>query len=276
MIDTTAFTGRVEFAPTFTPRPGISHVLFDFDGTLSLIRQGWPDVMVPMFAELLPPLPGETEEDRRRLAFEDIMRLNGKQTIYQMIQLAEEVKKRGGKPRDPLQYKQIYHDRLWERIAWRVAGLKNGAIAQEEMVVPGSIDLLRELRKRGVTLYLASGTDLSYVQDEASAIGVSDYFNGGIYGALDQYEKFSKKILINEILKTYRLQGSQLVTFGDGYVEIENTKEVGGIAVGVASDEVKRCGINEWKRNRLINAGADLIIPDHREHERLLRYLFNE
>ena len=24
------------------------HVLFDFDGTLSLIREGWPDVMVPI------------------------------------------------------------------------------------------------------------------------------------------------------------------------------------------------------------------------------------
>ncbi|MBI4532050.1 MAG: HAD family hydrolase, partial [Candidatus Latescibacteria bacterium] len=186
------------------------------------------------------------------------------------------IKKRGGKPREPLQYKQVYHDRLWERISWRVAGLQNGSIVLEEMVVPGSIDLLRELRKRGVTLYLASGTDLSYVQDEARAIGVSDYFNGGIYGALDQYEKFSKQMLINEILKTHRLQGSHLVTFGDGYVEIENTKEVGGIAVGVASDEVKRCGVNEWKRNRLINAGADLIIPDHREHEQLLMYLFNE
>ena len=83
------FTGQVILRPTFAPRPGISHVLFDFDGTLSLIRQGWPEVMVPMFTEVLPALPGETEADRGRLAFEDIMRLNGKQTIYQMMQLAD-------------------------------------------------------------------------------------------------------------------------------------------------------------------------------------------
>ena len=83
----TEFTGAIIFQPSFAPRPGISHVLFDFDGTLSLIRQGWPEVMVPMFTEVLPALPGETEADRRRLAFEDIMRLNGKQTIYQMMQL---------------------------------------------------------------------------------------------------------------------------------------------------------------------------------------------
>src|SRR4029078_5366073 len=91
-------TGEVILAPSFAPRPGISHVLFDFDGTLSLVRQGWPDVMVPMFTEVLPPLPGETEADRRRLAFEDIMRLNGKQTIYQMMQLADRVRERGGEP----------------------------------------------------------------------------------------------------------------------------------------------------------------------------------
>ena len=84
----TEFTGPVEFSAHFSPRPQISHVLFDFDGTLSLIRQGWPEVMVPMFAEFLPPLPGESEVSRSQLCYDDIMRLNGKQTIYQMIQLA--------------------------------------------------------------------------------------------------------------------------------------------------------------------------------------------
>ena len=29
------------------------HVLFDFDGTLSLIREGWPEVMVPLMVEVL-------------------------------------------------------------------------------------------------------------------------------------------------------------------------------------------------------------------------------
>src|SRR5213594_3337758 len=86
------FAGLVEFSPRFAPRPQISHVLLDFDGTLSLIRQGWPEVMTPMFAEMLPALPGETEEARCQLCRDDIMRLNGKQTIYQMIQLAERIK----------------------------------------------------------------------------------------------------------------------------------------------------------------------------------------
>ena len=81
----------VELPQPLEPRPEISHVLFDFDGTLSLIRQGWPEVMVPMFIEALPRRPGETESALRDLVLDDIMRLNGKQTIYQMIQLAERV-----------------------------------------------------------------------------------------------------------------------------------------------------------------------------------------
>ena len=31
----------------------IRHAVFDFDGTLSLIREGWPQVMVPMMVEVL-------------------------------------------------------------------------------------------------------------------------------------------------------------------------------------------------------------------------------
>src|ERR1051326_1203604 len=113
------FSGLIEFAPSFSPRPEISHVLFDFDGTLSLIREGWPEVMIPMFVEMLPALPDETEESRRQLCRDDIMRLNGKQTIYQMIQLVERIKERGGAPLDPLWYKQEYLRRLDERIGSR-------------------------------------------------------------------------------------------------------------------------------------------------------------
>src|SRR5512138_3384816 len=120
----TVFRGLVEWTSGFAPGRQISHVLFDFDGTLSLVRQGWPDVMVPMFVEMLPRIPGESEEDARQLCFEDIMRLNGKQTIYQMIQFAERIKERGGAPREPLWYKNEYLRRLDERIRWRLQGLQ--------------------------------------------------------------------------------------------------------------------------------------------------------
>jgi phosphoglycolate phosphatase len=254
----------------------IRHALFDFDGTVSLIREGWQGVMIPMMIEVLLETPAhESEEELRALVTESVDRLTGKQTIYQMIQLCEEVRRRGGEPLTPLEYKWRYLDRLWERIKGRVARLKSGEIEPEEMMVPGTVPMLEALRARGVTCYLASGTDEVYVLDEAAALGLSSHF-AGIYGALDDYRNYSKKMVIERILHENHLSGPEFVTFGDGYVEIEDTKAVGGIAVGVASDEVNRQGINEWKRERLIQAGADLIIPDFRQHERLVAYLFAE
>ena len=53
-------------------------------------------------------------------------------------------------------------------------------------------------------------------------------------------------------------------------MEIRETRKRGGLAVGVASDEVRRFGLNSAKRSRLIRAGADLIVPDFTQAPRLL------
>src|SRR5205809_7021220 len=99
------------------PRGRFRFVLFDFDGTLSLIREGWPQVMIPMMVEVLRQT-GTAESDAELTAAveEFVMRLNGRQTIYQMIQLTDEVRRRGGQPCDPLVYKHRYHDLLMPRI----------------------------------------------------------------------------------------------------------------------------------------------------------------
>jgi phosphoglycolate phosphatase len=255
-------------------RSQFRHALFDFDGTVSLIREGWQQVMIPMMVEILLATPGaEDEATLTQGVTEFVTRLTGKQTIYQMIQLAAEVEQRAGRPLDPLVYKHDYLNRLWARIETRVTDLKEGRLVPSELMVPGVEDILQALRAQGVTCYLASGTDEPYVIDEARALGVAGYFNGDIYGALDDYRNFSKKMVIDRILREHRLSGAELLTFGDGYVEIENTAAVGALAVGVASNEAERRGIDAWKRQRLIEAGADIIIPDFREYRALLSYL---
>lgn len=267
----------VEFTPAFLPRPRISHVLFDFDGTLSLIRQGWPEVMVPMMVEMLPRRDGDTEDGLRQMVFEDIMRLNGKQTIYQMIQLAERIRERGGQPREPLWYKHEYLRRLDVRIRDRLDGLKSGRIAPDELLVHGARALLERLVELGLTLYLASGTDEPFVKAEAELLDVARYFGGRIYGALDNYQNFSKKIVIDRILRENSIVGEQLLAFGDGYVEIENTKAVGGLAIAVASDEANNGSgrVDEWKRQRLLGVGADAVIPDFRDAVPLVDHILS-
>src|SRR4051794_11114785 len=107
------------------PRGRFRSVLFDFDGTLSLIREGWPAVMIPMMVDVLRGTGTRETPEQLAATVEDfVMRLNGGQTIYQMMQLAEEVRKRGGTPREPLEYKHQYHDLLMQRIRCRLADLE--------------------------------------------------------------------------------------------------------------------------------------------------------
>jgi beta-phosphoglucomutase-like phosphatase (HAD superfamily) len=233
--------------------------------------------MIPMMVEVLRGTDTrETEAELTAAVEEFVMRLNGRQTIYQMMQLADEVRHRGGRPLEPLAYKHRYHDLLLERIRGRLAALGSGTATAEEWTVPGSHALLETLRCRGLTLYLASGTDLKYVREEVALLGLAPYFGEHVYGALDDYRNFSKQMIIERILRDHGLRGEELLGFGDGFVEIEEIKRVGGVAVAVASDEVNRRGVNAWKRDRLVRAGADLVIPDYRQHERLLAWLFAE
>ncbi len=266
MIRDVAAGSRPEFA------------LFDFDGTLSLIREGWQQVMVPMMVTILADTETEeTAQELGRVAEEFVMELNGKQTIYQMIRLAEEVAARGGVPENPLVYKHRYHELLMQRVLSRRDALRDGRAVPADWLVPGALDALAALRDLDVLMFLASGTDEQYVIEEAELLGVAEFFGGRIYGAVDDYRNFSKQMVIERILEDNNVDGSRLIGFGDGYVEIDNVKSAGGIAVAVASDEAGRSGKPDtWKRARLIGVGADIVIPDFREFDVLCGYLWKD
>lgn len=268
----------IEVAREIPRDPAPEHALFDFDGTLSLIREGWMDVMVPLLAGILSEYarPWETEAEISALVKDFVTELTGKQTIYQMIRLAEEIRARGGTPRDPLDYKAEYHERLMERIASRRKGLADGTLPRAEALVPGSLEILSLLRDRGVHIYIASGTDEEYVLEEAALLGVDGFAPGRIYGAQADYASFSKEMVIRRILTENRVDGRRLAAFGDGYVEIADCKAAGGVAVAVASDESGRSGRPDpWKRERLLGAGADLVVPDYRDAAALVAFVWD-
>lgn len=262
-------------------RPGASAAgakvaIFDFDGTLSLIRSGWIDVMVPMMVEILLDLKtGESETQLRAIVEDFVWKLTGKETIYQMMEFADHVKRRGGAALDPLAYKKMYLDLLWVKIHGRVEELREGKVSPERYLVPGSRALLENLKARGLKMYLASGTDEIYMKEEARLLDVARYFDGGVYGALDDYKSFSKKILIQRILANTDVRGEEIVGFGDGYVEIEEVKQVGGVTVGVATTEPECRVVDAWKRERLIGVGADYIVPNYLCLDPLTEALFS-
>lgn len=251
-------------------------VIFDFDGTLSLIRSGWMDIMIPLCVEQLAKLnTGESRDELRGTVEEFVWRLTGKETIYQMMALADAVRARGGRPLEPLAYKKMYLDALWVKIRDRVEGLRAGRLNPEQYMVPGTRQILDDLARQGLRLYLASGTDDANVKEEAGLLGISHYFGERIYGAQDDLNSFSKALLVRQILaRTGGLEPDELLVFGDGYVEIEEVKKAGGTAIGVATAEPECLKVDEWKRQRLVNAGADFIVPNYLARQDLHSALF--
>ena len=249
----------------------IRYAMFDFDGTISLIRQGWQEIMIPYFMEVITATGTmETQEQIHDLVREFVDRLTGKQTIYQCMALDDAVVARGGEKRDPGEYKKEYLRRLGERIRDRKKALEQGA-DPESYMVPGALAFIRALQQRGIACYLASGTDEADVRYEASLLGLDKIFGENIRGALDAETTCAKELVIRQLLREEGISPKELVSFGDGYVEIELVANLGGLAIGAATNEQTREGVDQWKRGRLISAGANAIIPDFRNTEQILQ-----
>ena len=125
------------------------YAVFDFDGTLSLIREGWQKIMVPYFIDELSKAPGAKQLSSEEIDYkvrDFVTVLTGKQTIYQCIRLAEEITALGGTPEDPQVYKDEYQRRLLVHIDERLKGLKDGSLDPEPLTVPGHVSGFRHGR----------------------------------------------------------------------------------------------------------------------------------
>lgn len=249
----------------------VQAVVFDFDGTLSTLRHGWEAVMEPMMLELLSG--GEpTDEDRAEVR-RYIDESTGIQTIHQMKWLAEAVRRRGGaEPLDPWAYKAEYNRRLMLPVNERLAAIQSGQCASEDFMVAGSRALLNALKLRGVKLYAASGTDHPDVVRESKALGLYPYFDE-VHGAPVGAEDCSKEAVLRRLTEEAGLSGGRVAVIGDGRVEIALAKAIGARALGVASDEEKRQGLNPQKLKRLTAAGADRIVGDFADLRQTLDFL---
>jgi phosphoglycolate phosphatase-like HAD superfamily hydrolase len=114
-------------------------------------------------------------------------------------------------------------------------------------------------------LVIASGTELVEVRRESEILKIDQYFGDRVFGPVNNDPEFSKERVLRQLMEKHGFRGEEIVAIGDGPAEIRAIKAVGGLAVGVASDEVYRDGrINGLKREHLLRAGADVIIPDYR------------
>jgi phosphoglycolate phosphatase-like HAD superfamily hydrolase len=257
----------------------VRHVLFDFDGTLSVLRQGWEAVMVPVMVEAIcgtgPCAERAAIEEEVR---EYVDRSTGILTLRQMQWLVEAVQRHGlNLPAlSAAEYKAHYLARLMVFVRQRIASLESGNAAPAEFLVAGAQEFVSGLAAHGVRLYLASGTDHDDVEHEAAALGLLAPFQGEVYGALDHNENHAKERVIQRILDENGLAGSELLIIGDGPVEIREGAQRQALTLGVASDEVARSGWNERKVERLSSAGADLLVADFSGAQELFSLFFEK
>jgi len=265
------------------PAGPLTHALFDNDGTLSVLREGWDTTMGSMMVKAIlgDSLDRDNERLRRRVqerVRQYIDTTTGLQTLSQMQGLVELAHEFGLVPdaevKSAQEYKSLYSRELSALVSHRIAKLERGELGAEGFVLQGALAMLKALHAAGVKLFLASGADESFVRADAKALGYAGLFEGRIHGSVGDLKADAKRIVLEGILAELGpSRAGRLVTFGDGPVEIRETKKRGGFAVGVASDEVRRAGWNWSKRTRLIRAGADIVVPDFSRWKTLLQLL---
>lgn len=252
----------------------IRAAVFDWDGTVSTLREGWESIMAPMMLECINP----DRQDDPALIEEIQTYINestGIQTIYQMQWLAQRVEAEGKqKPLTPWEYKEIYNVRLLKMVKDRVEALENRKKNPADFMIQGSAAFLERLTDRGVDIYVASGTDHDDVVRETKCLGLYQFFKG-VEGAPMEVGKIecSKERVICNLLTNSRVSCENLIVVGDGKVEIRLGTEFGAYTIGVASDEKKLYGMNPKKKERLLKAGADMIIGDYIHIEELTEKL---
>lgn len=257
------------------PSVPVTAVVLDFDGTVSTLREGWETIMEPLMLEMISPETPPSAGLVRKVQ-DYISESIGIQTIFQMEWLAEQVKEAGEskEPHDAWWYKDLYNQRLLEQVQQRIARLESGACLPESYQIAGSKAFLAELHRKGVKIYIASGTDDVDVKKEVKVLGLDQYVSE-IHGAPHREKSCSKEKVIQMLLRKTASDGngSRLAVIGDGKVEIRLGKEAGARTIGLASDEKRRHGVNELKRAKLIQAGADIITGDFSQPEKLLKFL---
>lgn len=236
----------------------ITHALFDFDGTISTIRDGWFDIMLQFEMGVVAPWAYYAPEKVQAILAEDIKNLTGQPTMFQMIQLQQRVKEWGGEPQTPQTYKAQFLERLNAHIQARLDSLHRAGLPERYMI-PGAREFLDRLFELNIKMILFSGTDTDNVKEEARLLQVDHLFES-IHGASSDIVGSSKRKVVHDLIAS-GVDPCRMISFGDGFVEIEEVVKVGGFGVGIASRE-KEPGMDPWKVQRLTEAGACCIHAD--------------
>ena len=242
--------------------------LFDFDGTVSLLRRGWENVMEKVMVEAITGGKEISEKLYHQIlnAVRNLInRSTGVRTSVQMRVLERMVQRYGLVPEREIlsyrEYKKVYTSRLKELVKERMNEVIAGKREKKEFLVEGVIEFLELLRENGIRIFLASGTDRSDVIEEARFLGVYDYFEP-LENVVSVKEELTKRRIVEELIRRFSISDGELLVVGDGPVEIMIGWKHKALTLGVACDEYKSSLWDFRKVERLTRAKADVLIPN--------------
>ncbi len=233
--------------------------VFDFDGTLSWIRHGWPALMADLLRAHLPLLPGEAEAAREAHLQHIVFGLSGQATLVQMQHFVKLAQGREQQSPAPEALYATYQERLLAAVEQRVGALRSGRAQPDEWAIRGARAFLAALQASGAQLAVISATVEHHVRQEAALLELDSFFGDRIYGCTGDPSRYRKADVFARLLREMGCRGEELVAFGDGPVEIAEAKRLGGYAVALCTSEedrdLKAC--DPRKREQLLAVGAD-------------------
>lgn len=254
---------------------------FDVDGTLLNDKEGWQNIMGPIFIGLLQAYSNPTVgyEEAKESFLKVVEDSVGKPTYTQMVGFIRLCEQFGykGPVLDHIAFKKVYNDPLMATANWRRA---NWTI--DQLRIPGADALLDSLSRRNLAhgLYAMSGSDHQTTIDSLQCVRFADYFagEGHIVGAGGQKLEIwdcAKDAVFDTLLQQLGVDGESIMVVGDGPIEICKGKKIGAVTFGVLSDEKCIYGgrfTPESKARLLTRAGADFLAQPPFNVDAMLHY----
>jgi len=261
----------IEIINSPTAAPHLAAI--DFDGTMSLIRIGWQQVMHGvMQAALLPHYPDSARLDSEIYTY--IAHSTGQPSIIQMAWVDEQVILHGGPARGAQAYLDLFSHAMRDRIDHKIASIHDDASA-DALMVPGARAFLQMLAYYNVRIALVSGTEHIHLLRESAALRIDHFFDAGIHGPGPHNPGFTKGDAMAALIDTYQVAPARFLSVGDGPVEIMAGKSLAGYSIAVASHEASG-GLDDDKRRHLIAAGADAVIANFHQLHDITTLLFGQ
>ena len=224
--------------------------ILDYDGTLSRLRQGWPEYMREFFFRTAFPkgFYSTTASELEVACSEKLNHFikNAAGTHYEtqidiLFDALKELQR-------PFSYEKTTNDYLQFNKQWvedRLLQHRENKTLDQLLLVDAE-QMLITLKEQGYDLFLLSGTGSKELKYECQFLGITHYFQEIIGYTQDAPDPFKPKVIAN-ILRQGNYNAPSSLVIGDGLTELKAGRENNCQCIAIAIDEELGFGIDPLK-----------------------------